>query len=33
MTHTPRTLVAQHLNMDPAIIAQFPSNKPEIMPE
>jgi oxalate decarboxylase len=33
LTHTPRALVAQHLNMDPAIIAQFPSNKPEIMPE
>jgi oxalate decarboxylase len=33
LAHTPRALVAQHLNMDPAIIARFPSNKPEIMPE
>jgi oxalate decarboxylase len=33
LAHTPRALVAQHLNMDPAVIARFPSNKPEIMPE
>jgi oxalate decarboxylase len=33
LTHTPRALVAQHLNMDPAVIARFPSNKPVIMPE
>jgi oxalate decarboxylase len=33
LTHTPRALVAQHLNMDPAVIARFPSNKPLIMPE
>jgi oxalate decarboxylase len=33
LTHTPRALVAQHLNMDPAVIARFPSDKPLIMPE
>jgi oxalate decarboxylase len=33
LAHCPRALVAQHLNMDPSVIAQFPSNKPEIMPE
>jgi oxalate decarboxylase len=33
LAHTPRALVAQHLNMDPAVIARFPINKPEIMPE
>jgi oxalate decarboxylase len=33
LAHTPRTLVAKHLNMDPTIVARFPSNKPEIMPE
>jgi oxalate decarboxylase len=33
LAHTPRALVAQHLNMDPSVIAQFPSSKPEIMPE
>ena len=33
LAHTPRTLVAKHLNMDPAVIARFPANKPEIMPE
>jgi oxalate decarboxylase len=33
LAHTPRALVAQHLNMDPSTIARFPSNKPEILPE
>jgi oxalate decarboxylase len=33
LTHVPRSLVAQHLNMDPAIIAKFPSNNPDVMPE
>jgi oxalate decarboxylase len=33
LTHAPRALVAQHLNVDPSIIARFPSNKPEILPE
>ncbi|SFK03154.1 oxalate decarboxylase family bicupin [Methylocapsa palsarum] len=33
VTHTPPALVAQHLNIDPATIAKFPNNKPEVMPE
>jgi oxalate decarboxylase len=33
LAHAPRALVAQHLNMDPSVIAQFPSNKPEIVPD
>jgi oxalate decarboxylase len=32
LAHTPHSLVAQHLNVDPAIVARFPNNKPEIMP-
>jgi oxalate decarboxylase len=33
LARTPRSLVAQHLNIDEATIAQFPTNKPVIMPE
>jgi oxalate decarboxylase len=33
LARTPRAMVAQHLNIDPAVIAKFPGNKPEIMPE
>jgi oxalate decarboxylase len=33
LTHTPPEMVAQTLNVDPATIAKFPNNKPEIMPE
>jgi oxalate decarboxylase len=33
LAHTPRAMVAQHLNVDQAVVARFPSNKPEIMPE
>jgi len=33
LAHTPRALVAQHLNIDPATVARFPNNKPEIMPQ
>jgi len=33
LAHTPRSMVAQTLNMDPSVIARFPSNKPEIVPE
>ncbi len=33
LSHTPPAMVAQHLNVDPATIATFPSNRPEIMPE
>lgn len=32
LAHTPRFMVAQHLNIDPDVVACFPSNKPEIMP-
>jgi oxalate decarboxylase len=32
LTHTPPAMVAAHLNVDTATIAQFPSDKPEIMP-
>jgi oxalate decarboxylase len=32
LAHTPRALVAQHLNIDPAVVARFPNNKPAIMP-
>jgi len=32
LAHTPHALVAQHLNIDPAVVARFPDNKPEIMP-
>jgi oxalate decarboxylase len=33
LAHTPHALVAQHLNVAPSVVAQFPSNKPEILPE
>jgi oxalate decarboxylase len=33
LTHTPPLMVAQHLNIDPAVVSRFPNNKPEIMPE
>jgi oxalate decarboxylase len=32
LTHTPPALVAQHLNIDEATIAQWPNNGPGIMP-
>lgn len=32
LTHTPPAMVAQHLNIDPAEIAKFPSNAPGIVP-
>jgi oxalate decarboxylase len=32
LTHTPPELVAQHLNIDPAIIARFPKDKVGIQP-
>jgi len=32
LAHTPRALVAQHLNIDPAVVARFPNTKPAIMP-
>jgi oxalate decarboxylase len=33
LTHTPPALVAQHLNVDPQVIAQWPSNAPGVMPK
>ena len=32
LTHLPPDLVAQHLNIDPAILAQFPVDRPEVVP-
>jgi len=32
LTHAPRSLVAQHLNVDPSVIARFPNNKPLVLP-
>jgi oxalate decarboxylase len=33
LTHTPPALVAQHLNVDEATIAQWPDNNPGIAPK
>jgi len=33
LTHTPPALVAQHLNVDERTIANWPSNRPVVMPE
>jgi oxalate decarboxylase len=33
LTHAPHALVAQHLNVDPAVIAKFPNDKPDVLPE
>lgn len=32
LTHTPAALVAQHLNIDPTVLARFPANAPGIVP-
>jgi oxalate decarboxylase len=32
LAHTPRAMVAQHLNIDPAVIGRFPSNAPAVLP-
>ena len=32
LTHTPPALVAQHLNIDPAVLARFPRDRPGIVP-
>jgi len=32
LTHTPRAMVAQHLNVGPDVIAKFPSDKPTVLP-
>jgi oxalate decarboxylase len=33
LTHTPPSLVAQHLNIDEATIAKFPSDRSLVVPE
>lgn len=33
LTHTPPKLVAQHLNIDPSVIARFPNDRPDNMPQ
>lgn len=33
LTHTPPSLVAQHLNVDEAAIAKWPDNGPGVMPK
>jgi oxalate decarboxylase len=32
LTHTPATLVAQHFNVDPAVIAKWPNTNPAVVP-
>ncbi|HUJ36380.1 MAG TPA: cupin domain-containing protein [Hyphomicrobium sp.] len=32
LTHTPRTMVVQSLNVSPEVIAKFPSDKPTVLP-
>jgi len=32
LTHAPPSLVAQHLNIDPAVIARFPQGGPDVLP-
>jgi oxalate decarboxylase len=32
LAHTPPALVGQHFNIDPALIAQLPRNKPLVIP-
>jgi oxalate decarboxylase len=32
LSHTPRAMVAQHLSIDPATVANFPSGKPLVVP-
>ena len=32
LAHTPPSMVAQTLNLDPAVIAKFPKNIPDVMP-
>ena len=32
LTHTPRAMVAQSLNVSPEVIARFPSDKPTVLP-
>ena len=32
LAHSPPEMVAETLNLDPSVIAQFPKNRPDIMP-
>jgi oxalate decarboxylase len=32
LTHSPTGMVAETLNLDPSVIAQFPKDRPEIVP-
>ena len=32
LTHSPPALVAQHFNIDPSVVAQWPHNKPVVVP-
>jgi oxalate decarboxylase len=32
LAHSPRDMVAETLNIDPALIARFPNNNPVIVP-
>ena len=32
LAHSPRDMVAETLNIDPALIARFPNNNPAIVP-
>ncbi|MEP9376545.1 cupin domain-containing protein [Aquabacter sp. CN5-332] len=32
LAHTPRAMVAQHLNIDPAVIGRFPGDAPAVVP-
>jgi oxalate decarboxylase len=33
LARTPKAMVAQHLNIDESVIAQFPNDRPLVMPE
>jgi oxalate decarboxylase len=32
LTHTPRAMVAQTMNVDPEVIARFPDGRPAVLP-
>jgi len=32
LAHSPLGMVAETLNLDPSVIAQFPKNRPDIVP-
>jgi oxalate decarboxylase len=33
LAHSPVEMVAETLNLDPSVIAQFPKNRPDIVPD